>query len=194
MGLNPLLTAILSYFFLKTPINFKQLIGISISFAGVAIIITAGSISVIRDLNFSTGDLLMIGASTSFAIYNILNRKYMSQASPLHTTAITTIISALLFYITSEVMGKSPELSVIPANIWQALVFMAVFGSILAYIFWNKGVAEIGANKASLFTNLIPLSGTFISVAMGAPLVNFQLLGGILIFIGVSSSMIFKNE
>jgi drug/metabolite transporter (DMT)-like permease len=194
MGLNPLLTAILSYFFLRTSINLKQLIAISISFAGVVIIISAGSFSAMRDLNFSLGDILLIMASTSFAIYNIINRKYMSDVSPLHTTAITTIISAILFYLSSLFMGKNPGLLTIPTNIWEALLFMSIFGSILAYIFWNKGVSEIGANKASLFTNIIPLSGALISVAMGHELVNYQILGGIFILVGVTGSMLFKND
>jgi drug/metabolite transporter (DMT)-like permease len=194
MGLNPLLTAILSYFFLSTSINLKQLIGITISFTGVVIIISAGDFSAIRNLNFSLGDLLLIMASTSFAIYNIINRKYMADTSPLHTTAITTIISAILFYLSAELMGKTTGLLTIPANIWEALLFMSIFGSILAYIFWNRGVSKIGANKASLFTNLIPLSGTFISVAMGNELVNYQILGGFFILVGVTGSMLFKND
>jgi drug/metabolite transporter (DMT)-like permease len=194
MGLNPLLTAILSYFFLKIPINFKTLIGIGISFTGVVIIIAAGSFSAILNLNFSAGDILLISASTSFALYNIINRKYMTGTSALHTTAITTIIAAFFFCLTTEIMGKRPDLSTIPGSVWEALLFMAIFGSILAYIFWNRGVSEIGANKASLFTNMIPLSGTIISVAMGHEIIDYQILGGILILTGVTSSILFKAE
>jgi drug/metabolite transporter (DMT)-like permease len=193
MGLNPLLTFILSYFFLSVPINIKQLTGIAISFIGVAIVLTEGNFAVLQNMNFSIGDLLLISASFSFALYNLINKKYMSNVSPLHTTAITTMIAAILFLLTSELMGKTINLAKITYSVWGALLFMAIFGSILAYIFWNRGVAKIGAGKASLFTNFIPLSGTLISVSMGHELVSYQILGGVLILIGVTSSMVFKT-
>jgi drug/metabolite transporter (DMT)-like permease len=194
MGLNPLLTVILSYFVLHTNINLKQFAGIAISFTGVAIIITGGDMETIRNLNFSVGDILLIAASASFAMYNIINKKSMAGASPLHTTAITTIISAAFFFFTCMFMRKSVIITSVPSNIWGALIFMAVFGSILAYVFWNMGVAKIGANKASLFTNFVPLSGTLISVGMGHKLETYQMLGGLLILLGVTGSIIFKSE
>ena len=55
--------------------------------------------------------------------------------------------------------------------VWNAAtgagtVYFAVFPSILAYLFWNRGVQQVGANRAGLFLYLVPVFG----IGPGGPL------------------------
>jgi drug/metabolite transporter (DMT)-like permease len=57
---------------------------------------------------------------------------------------------------------------------------------VLAYLFWNRGVAEVGANRAGQFLHLIPLFGTALAVVfLGETLRLYHLAGAALIFVGI---------
>jgi len=65
---------------------------------------------------------------------------------------------------------------------------MALFTSVLGYIWWNQGMKEIGASKTSLFFNLVPVVTMIISFAIGTPIKVFQILGALLVILGVLTS------
>jgi len=75
--------------------------------------------------------------------------------------------------------------------VWNAatgagMVYFAVFPSILAYLFWNRGVEQVGANRAGLFLYLIPVFGIVLAITLlGERLHLFHLVGAALIFAGI---------
>ncbi len=62
---------------------------------------------------------------------------------------------------------------------------MAFFTSVLGYLWWNQGIKEIGAGKTSLFFNLVPVVTMIISFAVGTPIKVFQVIGAVLVILGV---------
>lgn len=62
---------------------------------------------------------------------------------------------------------------------------MAFFTSVLGYLWWNQGIKEIGASKTSLFFNLVPVVTMIISFAVGTPIKVFQVIGAVLVILGV---------
>jgi drug/metabolite transporter (DMT)-like permease len=72
---------------------------------------------------------------------------------------------------------------------------MALFTSVLGYLWWNIGMKEIGASKTSLFFNLVPVVTMILSFAAGMPISTFQILGAILVILGVLiASGVFHNS
>lgn len=73
----------------------------------------------------------------------------------------------------------------VPLLAWLSILFMAIGMSVLGYLWWNKGIAQVGAAKTSLFFNLVPVVTMLISFAEGVNITAVQCLGMVLVIVGV---------
>lgn len=184
MGLNPAFTLILSMLFLSVKVSKFQIVGLVLSFIGVLFVITNGDMQDLMRLNYSKGDLLLIISSLTFGIFNVLNKKYLSGVNSLSITAFTTFPSAVLFLLFTLGGHEFSAGHFNSVNVF-CILFMAVMGSVLAYVFWNSSVKEIGAEKSAIYINLVPFFTAILSVCIGQAIQANQLLGGVLIISGV---------
>lgn len=185
MAANPLVSALLARYILKDSLTGRQWIGILCSLFGVLLVITKGSMLVLGTLSFSNGDLFLLGGNLCWALYGVLNRRYIRSSSSLATTAYTMLIGAVcLLLFSTNAPGPIP-VSGIPFAAWGAIAFMAVFTSVLGYLWWNYGIAEIGVGKTSVFFNLVPLVTMLLSFVSGTRITAVQLLGTALVISGV---------
>lgn len=185
MGLNPLLTTIFARMILKDRISSRQIVGIVLAFIGVFLVITQGSLEVIRTLSISGGDTLILGGNICWALYGVLGRRYVKQGTALSTTTYTMLVGAVALIIASLFSSNPVPVPDIPLKAWGAIAFMALFTSVLGYLWWNQGIKEIGAAKTSLFFNLVPVVTMTISFVMGTPITLFQWFGAVFVISGV---------
>jgi drug/metabolite transporter (DMT)-like permease len=83
----------------------------------------------------------------------------------------------------------SPQpLSHVTIPAWGAILFMAIFTSVLGYLWWNKAMETIGASNTSLFFNLVPVVTMVISIITGTSVSIFQIVGTFLVILGVLTS------
>ncbi|NRD77100.1 EamA family transporter [Bacillus sp. BRMEA1] len=187
MATNPLLTTILAYFILKNPLTKRQMLGIIFALTGVILVLTQGSWEIIRTLSLSMGDLLILFGNLCWALYGVLGRKYLHKSSSMETTTYTMIIGAVCLIVLSAFL-PSPPLSKVTVSAWGAILFMAIFTSVLGYLWWNKGMETIGASNTSLFFNLVPVVTMILSILTGTAITIAQVLGTILVILGVLTS------
>jgi drug/metabolite transporter (DMT)-like permease len=184
---TPIMIYILSFIFLKERLNWQQILGTAISMIGVVFILTAGSVEQLLAMQFNKGDLIVLVAILCWAIYSIVVKRNAGKL-PGDTTFFATIV--LGFILLAPFAGY--ELIVTDTSInWSistflAIVYVGTFASIIAFLSWNKGVVAIGANRASIFLNFIPLFATIFAVIFidETPVIT-QIIGGIAIIIGV---------
>jgi len=182
MATNPIVTVILSAIFLRDRIRVRQGIGMLVSLIGVIFVLTGGSFHKFGAI--SGGDMLVLGGNVCWALYGVLGRRYVKNSTPLVTSTITMVIGALCllpFASTHHVISSGGSVS----KAWLAIVFMAVCGSVLSYLWWNRGIAQIGANRTSVFFNLVPVSTMIIASFSGELIAAAQLVGTGLVIIGV---------
>jgi drug/metabolite transporter (DMT)-like permease len=73
---------------------------------------------------------------------------------------------------------------------YSIILYMAIFPSLLSFYFWNRGVAEIGANKTGQFTHLMPIFGAILAVVfLGEEIHFYHLVGMCLIGFGIYLSI-----
>lgn len=185
MATNPLLTTILAYFILKAPITSRQIIGVMFALFGVLLVLTHGSWEVLMSTSISVGDGLIFLGNLCWALYGVLGRKYLSQSSPMETTTYTMIVGAVCLIFLSLLLPNPHPVSTVTISAWGAIVFMAVFTSVLGYLWWNKGMETIGAANTSLFFNLVPVVTMVISILTGTPVLLSQIIGTVLVILGV---------
>jgi drug/metabolite transporter (DMT)-like permease len=179
MGTNPLVTAIMAVFILGERPQTRHLIALPIAFAGVALVVLGNGAS----LSLSMGDALMIGANLSWASYNVMARRWMPSGSPIGNTAAIMIFSTLS--MGGVIVTMDTPLAVPGVVAGSALAIMALAGTVMAYMFYNHGIAKLGAGKAALFMNLVPVWAMVTSMAMGVDPTQIQLIGGAVVIAAV---------
>jgi len=182
----PIFIVMVSWLGFKERITLRQSIGIAISLAGLMFIIANGNLSTLISVRFSKGDLWTICAGISWALYSVLLRKCPTELNSLSFLATLIIIGTLFispFYIWEMSTGKTMNIS--QATI-GSIVYVALFASILAYIFWNKAIQIIGANKTGIFIHLMPVFSIILAIIfLNEELREYHVKGTILIFTGI---------
>ena len=188
VAVNPLTTSLIAAWWLGERVRRLQLAGLAVSLAGVVTIVTRGELSVLRSLAFNRGDLLLLGAPLAWALYSVLGRKALDRFSPLVATAYAALSGTLLLvpaaWIESRLVPGSHSFSVYG---WAAILQLALLGTVVGFVWWYEAVGRIGASRAALFVNLVPLFGTLqAAVVLGERLGRAQWLGGLLVVAGVA--------
>ncbi|MBW1636241.1 MAG: DMT family transporter [Deltaproteobacteria bacterium] len=182
----PVLIAIFSWILHKDMMTPRQCLGVLISLGGVVLIIARGEIDHILTMNFNRGDLLVLVAASLWALYSTNLRNYPKDLHPLaYLTGI--IISGLFmifpFYLVEIYSGR--YMAITPSSI-ATVLYVAIFASLLAFIFWNRAVRIVGANKAGPFIHLMPAFSTILAVFfLGEKLHPYHIQGILLIFFGI---------
>ncbi|MBR9973377.1 DMT family transporter [Magnetospirillum sulfuroxidans] len=184
MAVNPLATAFLAALFLGERLSRRQMVAMPVALAGVAIVVLGGGAS----LSLSAGDALMLGANLSWAVYNVLSRRLMPAESGLVNTTGIMVMGAVVMSLAALVVGVPVRMPSPMAA--QALVAMAIGGSALAYLFWNMGLARLGAGRTAVFLNLVPVSTMAIAAAGGQPPSMVQIIGAAVVLAAVSAPMV----
>jgi drug/metabolite transporter (DMT)-like permease len=184
---NPLLTALLSAAWLKERLRPVQLVGLCLALFGVGVVVTNGSIDVLRRLSFNPGDLLILGATLAWALYTTLGKKVLSRISPLVASAYASLFGTLLLLPAAALEGSLfsgvHRLTVFG---WISVLQLALLGTVAAFVWWYEGVEALGASRAAVFVNLVPLFGVILSTLMlGETMGVSQLAGGSLVVLGV---------
>jgi drug/metabolite transporter (DMT)-like permease len=183
---TPVLILALSYFLLGQSVRPVQALGVLLSLSGVGAIVTAGEPTVIADLALNSGDLWILGAVASWALYSVCLRwRPQGMDAPMFLTAtvVTGLVPLMPLYLWDLARGSS--LSVDGVTI-GAVGYVALFPSVLAYVFWNRGVAALGANRTGQFLHLMPVFGTLLSMLLlGERLAMYHFAGIGLIGAGI---------
>lgn len=187
VAINPMVTALLSALWLKETIRPIQGVGFALSFLGVITVISKGSWEALQQLSFNPGDLLLLGAPLSWAIYSILGKKVLGSFSPLVATAYAALFGALLLIPAAgleRVYGLGgADFSWIG---WLAILQLALLGTVMGFVWWYEGVKVIGAGRTSVFVNLVPVFGTLLAALfLGESILWPQMLGGMMVVGGV---------
>jgi drug/metabolite transporter (DMT)-like permease len=182
----PVMIIALSWIFLRESLSRLQLSGVAVSLCGVLAILSGGSLETLASLSLNRGDLLVILAMLLWSIYTIGLRW---RPAGLHMLTFLFVIACigdaavLPLYLGEMALGARMTFS------WfnlAALVSVALFSSVLAYIFWNRGVEQVGANVAGLFVHLMPVFGTILAwLLLGERLRPFHVVGIALILTGI---------
>jgi drug/metabolite transporter (DMT)-like permease len=188
MATNPLVTTLLASVVLGERPTARQWIALPLAFVGVLVVISGGNVRHLATLQFALGDLLMIGANVSWALYNVLNRRYLPAGSALTNTTLVLIAGAVLLLIVAPASGETLSLPGAKASL--ALIGMAVGGTVLAYLFWMTGIVRLGASRTALFLNLVPVFAMLLGALIGVAPTHVQVIGAVLVLGSVTLAML----
>jgi drug/metabolite transporter (DMT)-like permease len=182
----PVMIIALSWIFLRQRLSPLQLAGVVVSLCGVLTILAGGSLAKLASLSLNRGDLLIVVAMLMWSVYTIGLRWRpvgLSTLTFLFVIACVGDLAVLPLYLAEMVLGASVTFSWL--NL-AAILAVSLFSSVLAYVFWNRGVEQVGANVAGLFVHLMPVFGTILAwILLDERLRVFHIAGIALILSGI---------
>ena len=193
-GFMPGLILTGSVLFFKEKVNFVKLCGLFISFFGVIVIISKGDFQTIVDLTINLGDVVMFLALFFYAGFT-LGLRYKPELDPLVLMAYFSF-GALIFSVPLVWLEFIFGYSQLPSNTnaWLTIFYIAFVPSLLAQIFFIKGVELIGASQAGLFINILPIFAAILGVIiLGESLQIYHFTSLVVVLSGVYTFMVFGN-
>ncbi len=182
----PVMIIFFSSIFKIEKTNIFQILGVIFSLLGVTIIVTQADLDILLNLNFNKGDLWMVVAMFSWAIYSALLRKKkfeLSQASLLEVIISAGLIFLLPAYIIEMALGYRLNID-LPFAL--TLTYVVLFPGLASFICWIKGIAIIGSNRSGIFLHLMPIFSTVLAILIfEEKFMNFHLFGALFIIGGI---------
>jgi drug/metabolite transporter (DMT)-like permease len=185
-SVTPVLIILIASAFMREQLSWRQGAGVALSLAGVVAIVARGDAGALARLQFNIGDLWLMAAMVLWAVYTVILKLRPRELSAVAFLAAMLALSLPLL---------------LPVYLWEwsarggialglgtgaALAYYATLPSIVAYLFWNRGVAQVGPSRAGLFVHLMPVFGALLSVIfLGERLYGYHLAGALLIFGGI---------
>ena len=192
IGIGPVLIALMAAIVLKESLTRLKILGLFIGLAGVATIsLLSPNVNV---SNRPLGVSLIFGGAISYALYTVLLRRFINKRRADSTTGpgpsslrIIAWVSLLgwLFLIPFSLL-ESPWDYNWTLNSWLGILYLTLFSTIIGYLFYVDGVLQIGASRAAIFGNLVPVFGVLSSyLLLGESLSVWHAASFLLIFLGV---------
>jgi drug/metabolite transporter (DMT)-like permease len=182
---GPLFVALWSLTLFGMRLTWAQLAGIVLSLAGVLTIILRGDLAALINIHFNRGDVMFAGAVVSFGLYSAL----VTRRPRTHQLSLITftIGCGALLLLPFSIWEFSAGLTLKPDLLTAAtLIYVVIFPSTLSYLFFNRGIALIGPNRAAPFLYLVPVFGSAMAILLlGEQPQLFHLVGFVLVLAGV---------
>lgn len=164
-GGMPLFVFCTSFILFSSRIVTEQAIGFLISFIGVLVIAIRGDFDNLIALNINFGDALILVAIISYGFYTaaLRNKPKVHWTTLMFVLCVGATVASLPLLVLEMLQGAT----IFPGTQgWSAIVYIVIFPTLLGQVFYIRAVELIGANRAGLFINLLPVWGALLAVTI----------------------------
>ena len=185
-SVTPITMILLAGLVLHEKSTLAQWAGIGVSLVGVLVIITKADWQVLQQLAFNRGDMWIVLATLVWSLYTVLLRKLPQglRGMPILGFSITLGALAILpLYLYESVTFQTMPVTTISV---ASIAYVAVFPSLLSYMFWNHATQKLGVNRTGQFSHLMPVFGILLAtLLLGERLQLYHALGMLLVAAGL---------
>jgi drug/metabolite transporter (DMT)-like permease len=188
---TPVMILVLSRVFVGQRLTIMQGLGVVISLVGVVLIIARGDASVLTTLELNRGDLFVLLATLSWAIYTVCLRWGPADLNPvamLWVIASFGVAAILPLYALELAGGRTMRMT---TTALSGIFYMGAFSTVVAYIAWNRAVQQIGPIRAGPFMYLMLIYTPLLAIVfLGERLHLYHVIGSLFIVGGIYLSVI----
>ena len=191
----PVQILLLNWLLFRHAFRVGELGAVLLSMSGVAVIVSGGEPMRLFAGDWNLGDLWILAAALVWALYSVLLRwrpPGLDSRAFLGFTLLAGTVVLAPFFLVETLTGPSPQWG-LPTVL--TVVYVAIFPSALAYLFWNRGVEAVGANRAGHFVHLMPVFGVLMAVVfLGEEFGWFHAAGVLLVAGGVGLTSFYRHR
>jgi len=180
----PAVLALTSSILFKDRLPLSRALGIPLSLAGVATVISGGDYGALLRGGIGLGELCIFGCVGAWTVYTLAGKRAMARLSPLAAVTWSCIVGDLLLFAVAWPSGLFTQAAVAPPLVWISLLFLGIIATGLAFCWYYEGVKALGPSRAGIFINLVPVAAVLLGAVLLDEPVTWTLLGGGLLVIG----------
>ena len=182
----PAFIAIASALFLRERLALIQAIGIPLSILGAAVVIAKGDLRQIVAGGVGLGELCILGCVLNWAAYSLLGKVALRRLSPLVSVSYSALAGAIALVFPALYEGLTKTVRHASLLDWTSIAYLAVCGTVLGFVWFYEGVKLIGATRAGLFINFVPISAVILAFFLLQEPITWSLaVGAVLVLSGV---------
>lgn len=187
---NPVFTTVLAAWLFKERFNAGIALGLALAVGGAVLVLSKGNLIAMFSGGFGIGEWLLLGCIASWTSYTLIGRALMRGIDSLAATTLSMLVgTALLWVVALMVEGPASMVQTartLSPGVWAVLVLMSLGATVLAYAWFNRGIAVLGAGTAVGYINLVPIFGVALSAwTLGERLDTWLAMGGLLTVSGL---------
>ena len=173
----------LSAIFLGEKLTRWRIVGSVIGFLGVAVLVSKGSLTF--DMSHTLGDVMIIVCAFLWSIYTFYGKKIASKYHPLTVLNYMFIVGTVCL-IPFYLLTPHAAITAIPLDAVGAIVFLAIFCSIIAYLVYNIALEKMDTSKVALYIYFVPLSTIVLAwLLLGETMTPATIGGGLMVLLGM---------
>ena len=188
---GPAVIVLLSWWWFGERTNQRQWLGLSLCFLGVGLVLFQGSWEVLQKFELVPGDLWLLPAVLAYASYTTLLR-IKPAISLMSFLAVTFALGGSMLIPLMLLEWYWVGLPQVSLQLAWAVGYVSIFPSILAFLFWNRGVELIGPNLGGLFINLVPVFASLLAIIFLGENFQWYHAGGMLLVL--SGMLLFRKS
>jgi drug/metabolite transporter (DMT)-like permease len=183
---SPIVTLLAAAWLLREGMTARKALGSLLALAGCLTVIGKGDPLALLGGKVGAGETLILGCAFMWSAYTLIGRLGTRSMSALVMTAYASAAGFLMLLVAALLHDPAQLVPDYAAGAWTAILFLGLFGTTLGFTWFSAAVQEIGAQRASIFINLVPVA----AVLQGAWLLDERLdpsvlAGGALVIAGV---------
>ena len=183
---NPVFIAIFAALIFRERLGWIKSLGVLISMSGAVIAISRGDMAGLVNGGLGWGDLMIFGCVLSWAAFSLIGKIVVAYIPPLTAIAYAALVGALLLFFPAVMDGMFGALGEYALLDWGNIAYLGVFGTVLGFVWYYEGIERIGATRAALFINFVPINAIIMAFfLLGEPLTWSLLIGTALVLSGV---------
>ncbi len=185
-GLFPLCTWLAAWLILKERLSRYAMLGSLVCLGGVFLALSQGSSEFLKQLTPNGGDILLFISLLCWVCYALIAAYLLRTLNALFVSTAVCSLSTILLLPPAFMEGLPQIIANLSSADCSILLFQGVFSTTLAFLWYSEGMEKLGAGKATLFINIMPLGTVFMAAIMlGEPLFVSQIIGASLVCVGV---------
>ena len=181
---NPIFIALFAYTFFKEKLTGINVIGILLCVSGAIIVISKGNPLGIIQGGLGTGEFYILGCVASWVLYSLIGKIAMKDMSPLVAVTYSCLVGGILLFFPACMEGMPGDIAKYSAVDWSGIFYLGFFGSVLGFTWYYQGIKKIGAAKASVFINFVPISAVILACLILKEKLDLSLITGAIMVIG----------
>ena len=184
---TPLVITIFAAIFLGERLTLIKASGVLLSLTGAVIVIGNGNPAALFHGEFGRGEQALLGCVLSWSAYSLIGRQVLRTLAPLTAVCYSALIGTLLLAIPAMGTGILARLDAISPLSWLSLTYLGLGGTALAFSLYYIAIKKIGAARAGIFINLVPVFALILAWLLLHETIKAAVLaGGVLVLAGVS--------
>jgi drug/metabolite transporter (DMT)-like permease len=184
VAINPVLISIFSDLFFREKMHRAKIVGAFLCFVGVILVISHGDPLSLFSGGVGRGEFFILGCVVSWVTYSLIGKFIMKDLTAFAAVLYSCAIGAAALFPLALIENITGKIGGFSSADWMSLIYLAFFGTTLGFHWYYEGIAAIGAARASVFINLVPVAGVFLGwLLLGEP-VNMSIIAGAIFVVG----------